>query len=99
MIAFEVLLKGKRVCVAGAEDLAVLTTHVTASGKLGTKTIPARNPWRRTAALVLRLNPARRFGRAVHAPPCVSEEVAHLRRYYRLVFSGKADMLAQKQVV
>jgi hypothetical protein len=42
MIALEVTLNGKRVCVAGAEDLAVLTTSVSAVGKLGKKTIPAR---------------------------------------------------------
>lgn len=39
MIAFEVSLNGNRVCVAGAEDLAVLTAGVTAFGKLGKKTI------------------------------------------------------------
>jgi len=42
MIALEVTLNGKRVCIAGAEDLAVLTTNVSAVGKLGKKTIPAR---------------------------------------------------------
>jgi hypothetical protein len=42
MIALEVSLNGKRVCIAGAEDLAVLTTSVAAVGKLGQKTVPAR---------------------------------------------------------
>lgn len=42
MIAFEVRINGKRICVAGAEDLAVLTACVNASGKLGAKTVPAR---------------------------------------------------------
>jgi len=42
MIAFEVTLNGKRICIAGAEDLAVLNTIITASGRLGTKTVPAR---------------------------------------------------------
>jgi hypothetical protein len=42
MIALEVRLNGKRVCVAGAQDLSVLSAHVTACGKLGTKTVPAR---------------------------------------------------------
>jgi len=42
MIALEVSLNGKRVCVAGADDLAVLSAHVTACGKLGRKTVPAR---------------------------------------------------------
>lgn len=42
MIAFEVLLNGKRICVAGAEDLSVLSTTITAAGKLGTKTVPRR---------------------------------------------------------
>jgi hypothetical protein len=42
MIAFEVRLNGKRICIAGAEDLAVLNTTITASGKLGPKTSPAR---------------------------------------------------------
>ena len=42
MIALEVRLNGKRVCIAGAEDLAVLTTNVSAVGKLGKKTVPAR---------------------------------------------------------
>jgi hypothetical protein len=42
MIALEVTLNGKRICVAGAEDLAVLTTSVSAVGKLGKKTVAAR---------------------------------------------------------
>jgi hypothetical protein len=42
MIAFEVTLNGKRVCIAGAEDLAVLSTIISASGRLGPKTVPAR---------------------------------------------------------
>jgi hypothetical protein len=42
MIAFEVTLNGKRICVAGAEDLSVLSTIITASGILGAKTVPAR---------------------------------------------------------
>jgi len=42
MIAFEVSLNGKRVCVAGAEDLGVLSAHVTALGKLGKRTVPYR---------------------------------------------------------
>ena len=41
MIALEVSLDGKRICVAGAEDLCVLTTNVNAVGKLGNKTVPA----------------------------------------------------------
>ena len=39
MIAFEVLLNGKRICIAGAEDLCVLTADMTATGKLGKKTV------------------------------------------------------------
>ena len=42
MLALEVSLNGKRVCVAGAEDLCVLNAIVTAAGKLGKKTVPAR---------------------------------------------------------
>ena len=42
MIALEVRLNGRRVCIAGADDLGVLSAHVTASGKLGKKTVPAR---------------------------------------------------------
>ena len=42
MIAFEVRLNGKRLCIAGAEDLSVLSAVVTACGKLGRKTVPAR---------------------------------------------------------
>jgi hypothetical protein len=42
MIALEVTLNGKRICTAGADDLAVLNAHVMACGKLGKKTIPAR---------------------------------------------------------
>jgi len=42
MIAFEVSLNGKKICRAGAEDLGVLSTIVTACGKLGKKTVPAR---------------------------------------------------------
>ena len=43
MIALKVSLNGKQVCVAGADDLAVLSAHITASGKLGSKTVPARS--------------------------------------------------------
>jgi hypothetical protein len=42
MIAFEVSLNGKRVCIAGADDLGVLSTIVSACGKLGKKTVPYR---------------------------------------------------------
>ncbi len=42
MIAFEVGLNGKRVCIAGADDLCVLTTNISAVGKLGTNTVPSR---------------------------------------------------------
>jgi hypothetical protein len=42
MIAFEVKLNGKRICIAGAEDLCVLSANISASGKLGLKTVPAR---------------------------------------------------------
>lgn len=42
MIALSVSLNGKHVCTAGAEDLAVLSMGITASGKLGKKTVPAR---------------------------------------------------------
>jgi hypothetical protein len=35
MIAFEVVLNGNRVALAGAEDLGVLTAIVTAAGVLG----------------------------------------------------------------
>ncbi|MCC7420110.1 MAG: hypothetical protein IT428_07520 [Planctomycetaceae bacterium] len=42
MIAFEVKLNGKRICIAGAEDLLVLSTHITGVGMLGPKTAPER---------------------------------------------------------
>ena len=42
MIALEVRKNGKRVCIAGAEDLAVLSTSISAVDKLGKKTVPAR---------------------------------------------------------
>jgi hypothetical protein len=42
MIAFEISLNGKLVCIAGADDLGVLNTMITASGKLGKQSIPAR---------------------------------------------------------
>jgi hypothetical protein len=42
MIGLKVSLNGKRVCVAGADDLAVLNAIISASGKLGSKTVPAR---------------------------------------------------------
>ena len=42
MIALEVKKNGKLICVAGAEDLAVLSTIIAASGKLGKKTVPSR---------------------------------------------------------
>ncbi len=41
MIAFEVRLNGRRICIAGAEDLCVLTANIVATGMLGVKTIPA----------------------------------------------------------
>ena len=42
MIALEVTLNGKRICIAGAEDLSVLSTIISAGGKLGKKTVPPR---------------------------------------------------------
>ena len=42
MIAFEVRVNGKRICIAGANDLGVLSAHITASGKLGSKTVLGR---------------------------------------------------------
>jgi hypothetical protein len=39
MIAFEVSLNGKRICLAGANDFAVHSTHITASGDPGPKTV------------------------------------------------------------
>ena len=41
MIALQVKLNGKRVCTAGAEDLSVLSTMVTAVGPLGAQTVLA----------------------------------------------------------
>jgi hypothetical protein len=43
MIALEIKLNGKRICVAGAEDLGVLTAQISAVGKLGKKTVSARS--------------------------------------------------------
>lgn len=43
MIALEVKLNGKRVCIAGADEMTVLSADVTACGKLGTKSVP-RSP-------------------------------------------------------
>ena len=43
MIVFEVFLNGRRVARAGAKDLGVLTTHVTAVGKLGPATSKMRS--------------------------------------------------------
>jgi hypothetical protein len=40
MIAFRIKLNGKTVCTAGADDLTVLSAHITASGNLGKKTVP-----------------------------------------------------------
>lgn len=42
MIALEVSLNGKRVCVAGADDLWALTASVEAFGKLGKCSTPLR---------------------------------------------------------
>lgn len=42
MLVLEVTVNGKRICVAGTEDLAVLTAIVSACGKLGSKTAPSR---------------------------------------------------------
>jgi hypothetical protein len=42
MIAFEVSRNSKKVCTAGADDLAVLSTIISACGKLGKKTVLAR---------------------------------------------------------
>jgi hypothetical protein len=39
MVALEVLLNGKRVCVAGAEDLCTLSAILSVSGALGPKTM------------------------------------------------------------
>ena len=42
MVAVRVKKNGKLLCVAGAEDLAVLSAHVSAGGPLGPKTLPVR---------------------------------------------------------
>ncbi len=42
MFAIEVRLNGKRVALAGAEDLAVLSANVSATGLLGSKTFEYR---------------------------------------------------------
>jgi hypothetical protein len=42
MIAFEVKKNGQLVCVAGAEDMGVLSTIISAGGKLGNKSALAR---------------------------------------------------------
>lgn len=42
MIALEIKLNGKRVCVAGAEDLTVLGAHIIAYGKLGKRSVPRK---------------------------------------------------------
>jgi len=42
MIALEVRKNGKRVCIAGSDDMTVLSADITALGKLGKKSIPRR---------------------------------------------------------
>lgn len=42
MLVLEVTVNGKRICIAGTEDLAVLNAGVTACGKLGSQTVPSR---------------------------------------------------------
>ena len=42
MIALEIKLNGKPICVAGADDLTVLSADITACGKLGKKSVPRR---------------------------------------------------------
>jgi hypothetical protein len=42
MVAVRVKKNGKLLCVAGAEDLAVLSAHVSAGGPLGSKTLLVR---------------------------------------------------------
>jgi hypothetical protein len=42
MIAFEVRINGKKICVAGARDLSVLDAAVAAVGTLGPRTKPSR---------------------------------------------------------
>lgn len=39
MIAYEVRVNGKKICIAGAGDLSVLSANVTAAGKLGPRTM------------------------------------------------------------
>lgn len=41
MIAFEVKLNGKHICIAGAEDLCVLSANIAATGRLGARTVPS----------------------------------------------------------
>ncbi len=41
MLVLEVTVNGRQICVAGTDDLAVLTANVTACGKLGFKTVPS----------------------------------------------------------
>ena len=41
MIAFKITRNGREICTAGAEDLAVLSAIVSATGKLGSDTVPS----------------------------------------------------------
>jgi hypothetical protein len=53
MFALEVKLNGKRICIAGADDLGVLHANIAAVGKLGAKTVPLRDDETATS----RINP------------------------------------------
>jgi hypothetical protein len=44
MIAYQVHLNGKQICIAGADDLGVLNAIVTIGGRLGSKSVRFRPP-------------------------------------------------------
>jgi hypothetical protein len=43
MIAFEVRVNGRQVCLAGADDLGVLSATLTVGGQLGSRTVRANH--------------------------------------------------------
>jgi len=53
MIALEVHLYGKRLCVAGADDLGVLHATLTIGGILGSRTVRARRDTSESQSVVL----------------------------------------------
>jgi hypothetical protein len=95
MLALEVRLNGRKVALAGAEDLCILSTNVTAVGKLGAKSRGSNSGRRKKVDMHLNVGglTSRALGKAnenltwVRLKPLRPGDEVHIR----LVSTAKTD--------